>query len=336
VRPNSEEAPLSSHSDGVPDVLEGKAAQTPDLEGMAKIAGGAFVMGSDRHYPEEAPAHKVVVDDFWIDQFAVTNAQFRRFVEATKYVTLAERPVDPADYPGADPSRLAPSSGVFKKAPRGTVLSDHYRWWVYVPGADWRHPRGPSSTIRGLDNHPVVHVAFEDAEAYANWRGKALPTEAEWEFAARGGLDGAEYVWGDEFTPEGRHLANTWQGEFPWQNRYEDGYEWTAPVGSFPPNGYGLHEMAGNVWEWTTDWYQGHDKIASPCCTLDNPRGAAREASADPANAPIPRKVMKGGSYLCAPNYCRRYRPAARMAQPIDTSTCHLGFRCIVRAAERA
>ena len=315
-----------------------EGTQTPNLEGMAQIAGGAFAMGSDRHYPEEAPAHKVVVDDFWIDRFAVTNAEYRRFVEATKYVTLAERPVDPADYPGADPRRLAPSSVVFKKAPRGTALSDHFQWWVYIPGADWRHPRGPSSTIKGLDKHPVVHVAFEDAEAYAKWLGKALPTEAEWEFAARGGLDGAEYVWGDAFTPDGRHVANTWQGEFPWQNRYEDGYEWTAPVGSFPPNGYGLYEMAGNVWEWTADWFQNHDKIASPCCTLDNPNGAAREASVAPGNGgpKIPRKVMKGGSYLCAPNYCQRYRPAARMAQPIDTSICHLGFRCIVRAAKSA
>ena len=312
--------------------------QTPDLEGMAQVAGGVFLMGSDQHYPEEAPAHKVVVDGFWMDRFAVTNAEYRRFVEATKYVTLAERPVNAADYPGADLRRLQPASVVFKKAPRGTALSDHFQWWVYIPGADWRHPRGPSSTIKGLDNHPVVHVAFEDAEAYAKWRGKALPTEAEWEFAARGGRDGAEYVWGDAFTPDGRHLANTWQGEFPWQNRYEDGYEWTAPVGSFPPNGYGLYEMAGNVWEWTTDWFQNHDTSASPCCTLDNPRGAAREASVDPANGgpKIPRKVMKGGSYLCAPNYCQRYRPAARMAQPIDTSICHLGFRCIVRAAKSA
>ena len=312
--------------------------QTPDLEGMAQVAGGVFLMGSDRHYPEEAPAHKVVVGGFWMDRFAVTNAEYRRFVEATKYVTLAERPVNAADYPGADLRRLQPASVVFKKAPRGTALSDHFQWWVYIPGADWRHPRGPSSTIKGLDNHPVVHVAFEDAEAYAKWRGKALPTEAEWEFAARGGLDGAEYVWGDAFTPDGRHLANTWQGEFPWQNRYEDGYEWTAPVGSFPPNGYGLYEMAGNVWEWTTDWFQNHDKIASPCCTLDNPKGSAREASIDPANGgpKIPRKVMKGGSYLCAPNYCQRYRPAARMAQPIDTSICHLGFRCIIRAAKSA
>jgi len=189
--------------------------------------------------------------------------------------------------------------------------------------------------LQGLWNHPVVHVTFEDATAYAKWAGKELPTEAEWELAARGGLDGAEFVWGDELAPNGELRANTWQGEFPWQNTLEDGYEWTAPVGSFPPNGYGLHEMAGNVWEWTTDWYSSsHEGGASACCAPTNPRGGSLEQSFDPAQAiKIPRKVMKGGSYLCAPNYCRRYRPAARMAQPIDTSTCHLGFRCIVRSA---
>jgi formylglycine-generating enzyme required for sulfatase activity len=185
-------------------------------------------------------------------------------------------------------------------------------------------------------DHPVVHVAYEDACAYAKWAGKDLPTEAEWEFAARGALEGAEFCWGDEMMPRGKPMANTWQGEFPWQNLCQDGYEWTAPVGSFPPNGYGLHEMAGNVWEWTTDWYQEHGKIKHACCTIDNPRGGEAEQSYDPNSSPgirIPRKVMKGGSYLCAPNYCRRYRPAARMPQAIDTSTCHLGFRCIVRPA---
>jgi formylglycine-generating enzyme required for sulfatase activity len=324
---------LSSIAEIVSGATGAEFARTPPFESMVRIPGGVFLMGSDRHYPEEAPAHRVAVDEFWMDRFAVTNAEFRRFVDATGYVTLAERPVNPADYPGADSQRLAPSSVVFKKAPRGVGLSDHYRWWVYVPGANWRHPRGPSSTTKGLENHPVVHVAFEDAEAYVNWAGKALPTEAEWEFAARGGLDGAEYVWGDEFTPAGRHMTNTWQGEFPWQNRFDDGYEWTAPVGSFQANGYGLFEMAGNVWEWTIDWFQNHDKIESPCCTTRNPRGAERDASYDPGETKIkiPRKVMKGGSYLCAPNYCQRYRPAARMAQPVDTSICHLGFRCIVR-----
>ena len=290
-------------------------------------------MGSDRHYPEEAPVHEVRVDGFWMDQCTVTNREFERFVEETGHVTLAEKPVNAADYPGAKPELLGPSSVMFKRPTRPVDLGDHYDWWVYVRGADWRHPRGPASSIKGLEDHPVVHVAFEDAEAYARWAGKELPTEAEWEFAARGGLDGADYAWGDEFTPGGTHMANTWQGEFPWQNRAEDGFDGTAPVASFPPNGYGLYDVAGNVWEWTTDWYQDHGEIDSPCCTMENPRGARREDSFDPRQPKIkiPRKVMKGGSYLCAPNYCRRYRPAARMAQPVDTSTCHLGFRCIVR-----
>ena len=317
---------------------EANVSAPPAVAGMSRIPGGAFTMGSNDHYPEEAPAHRVRVDPFWIDRYAVTNREFARFVEATGYVTLAERPANPADYPGAKPELLAPSSVMFRKAKERIDLTDHYNWWIYVAGADWRHPRGPGSTIKGLWKHPVVHVAFEDAEAYAAWAGKALPTEAEWEFAARGGLEGAEFTWGDEFTPGNRHMANTWQGEFPWQNLLQDGYEGTAPVGAFPPNGYGLYDMAGNVWEWTTDWYQDHGRIAKPCCTLENPRGGDPDASRDPRlpDVRIPRKVMKGGSHLCAPNYCRRYRPAARMPQGIDTSTCHLGFRCIVRDAGAA
>jgi len=300
---------------------------------MVWIPGGAFLMGSDRHYPEEAPAHKVKVAGFWISAHTVTNAEFGRFVDATDYVTVAERPANPADYPGAQPELLVPASVVFKKT-RGPVdLSNPYNWWTYVAGADWRHPRGPDSTIDDLADHPVVHVAYEDAEAYSTWRGHELPTEAEWEFAARGGLEDTEFTWGNEYMPNHTPMANTWQGEFPWQNHVDDGYEWTAPVGSFPPNGYGLYNMAGNVWEWTTDWFQEHRQIKSACCTIDNPRGGERNLSCDPRTPTIriPRKVMKGGSYLCAPNYCRRYRPAARMPQPIDTSTCHLGFRCIVR-----
>ena len=311
------------------------ASSRPPAENMVWIPGGTFRMGSDRHYPEEAPAHKVKVSGFWMGAYAVTNAEFGRFVAATGYVTVAERPANPADYPGARPELLVPASVVFKKA-RGPVdLGNPYNWWTYAAGADWRHPRGPESTIDNLLDHPVVHVAFEDAEAYTKWRGQELPTEAEWEFAARGGLEDAEFTWGNEYMPDGTPMANTWQGEFPWQNRVEDGYEWTAPVGSFPPNGYGLYDMAGNVWEWTTDWYQDHSRITSACCTIDNPRGGKREESRDPRmpTIKIPRKVMKGGSYLCAPNYCRRYRPAARMPQPIDTSTCHLGFRCIVHGA---
>jgi sulfatase modifying factor 1 len=314
-------------------MLDNISNTAPDVEDMVHIPSGTFLMGSDRHYPEEAPAHKVQVNAFWIDRYAVTNDAFGRFVAATGYKTSAENPANPDDYTGAKPELLAPSSVMFKKPQQPVDLANPHNWWVYVRGADWRHPRGPASSIKGLGNHPVVHVAFEDAEAYAHWVGKELPTEAEWEFAARGGLEAADYSWGDEFTPGGKHMANTWQGEFPWQNKYEDGYEWTAPVGSFSPNGYGLYDMAGNVWEWTTDWYQEHGTIDSPCCTMENPRGGKREASFDPRlpNIKIPRKVMKGGSYLCAPNYCRRYRPAARMAQPVDTSTCHLGFRCIIR-----
>jgi formylglycine-generating enzyme required for sulfatase activity len=289
-------------------------------ETMVRIPGGTFRMGSERHYPEEAPVRDATVGAFLMDPYAVTNAEFARFVDETRYVTVAERPVDPTAYPDAKPEVLVPSSVLFRK-PAGPVdMNNIYNWWFYVPGTDWRHPRGPDSSLNDLSNHPVVHVAFEDAEAYAKWAGKELPTEAEWEFAARGGLDGASYVWGEEFMPGGKPMANTWQGSFPWQNLLMDGYEWTAPVGSFPPNGYGLYEMAGNVWEWTTDWYQDTTAVGKSCCTASTgAKGAPR------------RKVMKGGSYLCAPNYCRRYRPAARMAQEADSGACHLGFRCIIR-----
>jgi formylglycine-generating enzyme required for sulfatase activity len=293
-------------------------------------------MGSDRHYPEERPVHRVAVDGLWVDRHPVTNADFERFVAATGYVTFAELPPDPADYPGALPEMLYPGSLVFVKPPGPVDRSQIGNWWRLMRGADWRHPRGPSSSLAGLEQHPVVHVCYSDAQAYAQWAGKELPTEAEWEFAARGGLDGATYAWGEEFMPQGRPMANTWQGEFPWQNRVEDGYEGTSPVGAFPPNGYGLYDVIGNVWEWTTDWYYpSHPKEAlKSCCTPRNPRGGAEKDSYDPRQPEIriPRKVIKGGSHLCAPNYCRRYRPAARFPEPIDTSTCHLGFRCIVRA----
>lgn len=324
-------------------VAEAAPSSAPDRttppEGMVWVPGGTFLMGSDRHYPEEAPAHRVTVDGFWMDCCAVTNDQFRRFVEETGYVTVAERVPDPADYPGAKPELLVPASVVFRPPRHRVDLRNHFNWWAYVPGANWRHPFGPDSSIDGLGDHPVVHIAYEDAEAYARWAGKELPTEAEWEFAARGGLDGATYAWGDEFTPGGRFMANTWQGEFPIQNLALDGFEWTAPVRSFPPNGYGLYEMIGNVWEWTSDWYQPHSEaVHSTCCARMNPRGGERERSIDPRTPAIriPRKVIKGGSYLCAPNYCRRYRPAARVAQPVDTSTCHLGFRCIIRPRDGA
>jgi formylglycine-generating enzyme required for sulfatase activity len=302
--------------------------------GMVWIPGGTFVMGSDAHYPEEAPAHPVTIDGFWMDETTVTNAEFRRFVEATGHVTSAERPPNPDDYPGAKPELLVPASIVFRPPAHPVDLSNHYEWWAYVPGADWRHPRGPGSSLDGLHDHPVVHVAFEDAEAYCLWAGKALPTEAEWERAARGGLEGAEYAWGAELMPGGAHLANTFQGAFPHANSAEDGYEWTAPVRSYPPNGFGLYEVTGNVWEWTVDFYEARHRAPGGCCAPEkNPRGGLRERSLDPClpTSSIPRRVTKGGSFLCAPSYCRRYRPAARMAQPIDTSTCHLGFRAVAR-----
>jgi formylglycine-generating enzyme required for sulfatase activity len=288
---------------------------------MVRIPGGSFLMGSDRHYPEEGPARKERVKSFLIDKTAVTNRQFARFVEETGYVTLAEKPARAEDYPGAEPGMLDPSSIVFIRPPAPVDMRNHYNWWRYVKGADWRRPRGPASNLDGFGEHPVVHVAYEDAEAYAAWAGKNLPTEAEWEYAAWGGRSGGEYAWGDEYMPGGKPMANTWQGEFPLRNTLEDGFEHTAPVGSFPPNGFGLFDMIGNVWEWTCDLYDA--------------RGAGgRDGCCGPSVlARIPRKVMKGGSFLCAPNYCRRYRPAARMAQSVDTSTCHLGFRCVVREA---
>jgi formylglycine-generating enzyme required for sulfatase activity len=306
----------------------------PPAEGMAWVPGGEFLMGSDEHYPEEAPAHRVRVDGFWIDRCAVTNDEFARFVKATGHVTLAEQVPDPADYPDARPELMVAASSVFRRPDHPVDLNDAYQWWAWVPGANWRHPRGPQSSLRGMGNHPVVHVAWRDVDAYAAWAGKDLPTEAEWERAARGGVEGAEFAWGDEPTPGGRHMANVWQGDFPHHNTLADGWEYTAPARSFPPNGYGLFQVTGNVWEWTADWYQDHARGAPehPCCAVDDPRGASREASVDPARpGGIARKVMKGGSHLCALNYCRRYRPAARMAQAVDTSTSHLGFRCMVR-----
>lgn len=304
--------------------------------GMVWIPGGTFRMGSDRHYPEEAPVHRVTVDGFWIDRHPVTNAQFARFVQETGHRTFAEIPPDPRDYPGALPEMLFAGSLVFVQ-PSGPVdLRDLRNWWHFVPGADWQHPLGAGSTIEGLMDHPVVHVSYADAEAYARWAGNSLPTEAEWEYAARGGLEGAEFAWGDELAPGGTIMANTWQGEFPWQNLLEDGFERTSPVGSFPPNGYGLFDMIGNTWEWTADWYRPRHPAEKQksCCVPRNPRGGEERESRDPAmpQVAIPRKVLKGGSHLCAPNYCRRYRPAARFPQPIDTSTSHVGFRCVVRA----
>jgi formylglycine-generating enzyme len=292
-------------------------------ENMAWIAGGEFAMGSKDFYPEERPVRRVAVEGFWIDTHPVTVAEYRRFVLETSYVTVAERPLDPNDYPDADPDLLRPGSLVFRKTAGPVPLNDVRNWWEYVPGTFWREPSGPGTTIDGRDHHPVVQVAYEDAEAYASWVGKGLPTEAEWEYAARGGLDGAVFAWGDEQFPRGKPMANTWQGEFPWQNLRVDGFEGTSPVGSFPPNGLGLYDMCGNVWEWTTGTFTS-SHAQSPCCAPELLPGER-----------FPRKVIKGGSHLCAPNYCLRYRPAARQGETVDTSTGHIGFRCVVRPEQR-
>jgi formylglycine-generating enzyme len=307
---------------------------------MIWIPGGTFRMGSDKHYAEEAPVHRVTVDGFWIDRTPVTNRQFRKFIHETGYLTFAEKPPEAKDYPGALPHMLKAASLVFTPPKHPVDLRDWSQWWKFKAGANWRRPYGPRSSISGLDDHPVVHVAYCDAEAYANWAVKELPTEAEWEFAARAGLDGAEFAWGDAFTPDGQHRANTWQGNFPHENLAADGFNRTSPVTAFPANGYGVYDMIGNVWEWTVDWWSAQHETDAPkvCCIPENPRGGSAEESYDPCQPQIKiaRKVLKGGSHLCAPNYCRRYRPAARHPEPVDTSASHVGFRCIVRQAGAA
>ena len=293
------------------------------LAGMRLIRGAEFRMGAEGFYEDEGPVRTVRVGDVWIDEAPVTNAQFARFVEATGHVTFAEYPPDPADYPGMPPEMARAGSVVFRppdQAPGAAVdAASEPSWWSFVFGAEWRHPLGADSGLAGLEDHPVVHVTAADAEAYARWAGKALPTEAEWEYAARGGLEGATYAWGEDFEPDGRSMAKTWQGEFPWRNDAPAGLERTAPVASYPANGWGLFDMIGNVWEWTADVYAGPPHPGSPCC------GGARPTER------IPRRVVKGGSHLCVPSYCRRYRPAARWPQPVDTSTSHVGFRCVAR-----
>ena len=322
------------------------AAVLPRPKSMLWVPGGTFSMGSADFYPEERPVRTVAVDGFWLDEHPVTVAEFRRFVRETGYVTVAERPPDPEQYPDADRALLVPGSLVFYPTHGPVDLRDVSRWWRYTPGASWRHPRGPGSTLHGLDRHPVTHVAAADADAYAAWAGKELPTEAEWEFAARGGLEGAVFAWGDEMTPGGRAMANTWQGEFPWQDLKPPHKRGTSPVASFPPNGYGLFDMTGNVWEWTSDYFpvpsrQGPSRQgpSAPhgCCAPADPRAACAEdaVAPDEPGGHLPRRVIKGGSHLCAPNYCLRYRPAARQGEAIDTSTAHLGFRCVLRARPR-
>lgn len=307
-------------------------------ENMVAIPAGTFWMGSDRFYPEEQPVREVAIDGFEIDRGPVTVAEFARFVAATGYLTLAERPPDPAEYPDADPELLVAGSAVFHPTPGPVPLNDPGRWWAYVPGVDWRHPWGPQSSNEQRQDHPVTHIAYQDAVAYTEWAGKELPTEAEWEYAARGGLDRAIFAWGDEMRPTGELMANFWQGDFPWRNTGAKGWRGTTPVGLFPANRYGLHDMTGNVWEWTSDYYSpngaGAESAANACCGPPaNPRVQSPDRSYN-AGAPgqhIPRRVIRGGSHLCAPSYCLRYRPAARQPEAIDTSTSHIGFRCIIR-----
>lgn len=304
---------------------------------MVFIPAGTFTMGSDKFYPEESPSRRVSVDAFWIDETPVTNRQFAAFVDATGHVTTAEIAPKIEDYPGMLPGMDRAGSLVFRKTSGPVDLSVPSNWWVFEFGADWRRPLGPDSSLDALDlwDHPVVHVAWGDAKAYADWAGKALPTEAQHEYAARGGLDGADYSWGDTLAPGGAMMANYWQGLFPFANQCLDGWERTSPVKSYAPNGYGLYDMVGNTWEWTADWWS--ERPADPkkpkghCCTISNPRGGTLKASYDPSQPEvrIGRKVLKGGSHLCAENYCRRYRPAARHPEMIETSTSHIGFRCV-------
>lgn len=304
---------------------------------MVWIPDGNFLMGSAlADYPEEGPTHFATVSGFWMDDSPVTVAQFRRFVRATGYITVAERALAPDEYPQLNPSLLAPGSLVFQQSDGPVDLSNMLNWWRYLPGASWRSPQGPDDYPSGNQTHPVVHVCWEDVQAYGVWANKDLPTEAEWEFAARGGLEGALYTWGDDWMPRGRVMANTWVGEFPWQNLKQPGRQRTSPVRSFPSNGYGLFDMAGNVWEWTADYYRESraDEVGHACCApvdlqVKTAKGSYDES--EPGGAHVPRRVIKGGSHLCAPNYCRRYRPAARQAQQIESSMSHLGFRCIIR-----
>ncbi|HVY11069.1 MAG TPA: formylglycine-generating enzyme family protein [Mycobacteriales bacterium] len=293
---------------------------------MVTVPSGEFVMGSDAHYPEERPAHRREVAAFAIDAHPVTNAEFRRFVKDTGWTTTAERSPDPADFPGAAPADLVPGSLVFTPTAGPVPLDDWQRWWVWTPGADWRHPQGPGSTLHGLDRHPVVHVSFEDATGYAEWAGKSLPAEVEWEYAARAGRPATAYAWGEEMSPRGRAMANTWVGEFPWRND-DNRYPLTSPVGSYPPDPWGLTDMIGNVWEWTcSPWSADHDggapeSAVSACC------GVTPLTEAD-------RRTIKGGSHLCAPTYCQRYRPPARQGQAVRSTTSHIGFRCVIRTGE--
>ncbi|HEY4904310.1 MAG TPA: formylglycine-generating enzyme family protein [Candidatus Sulfotelmatobacter sp.] len=305
----------SSSSQGVP-------------AGMVWITGGRFWMGSD-HMEDSQPVHQVEVKGFWMDRTDVTNEEFARFVQATGYATIAERPLDPKEFANLGPDELAAGSVVFTPPANPISLNDPLAWWRFVRGANWRHPEGPNSDLRGKEKYPVVHIAWPDAMAYAKWAGKRLPTEAEWEFAARGGLDRQNYVWGNELKPGGKWRANTFQGHFPDHNTSEDGYAGVAPVASFEPNGYGLYDMSGNVWQWVSDWYRPdyYAGLSREGSLAQNPEGP--RDSFDPQEPGVQKRVQKGGSYLCTDQYCERYMPGARGKGDPETGTNHLGFRCV-------
>jgi formylglycine-generating enzyme required for sulfatase activity len=317
-------------------------APGPAAAGMVWVPGGEFSMGSsdptglscggNDSMPDARPVHPVHVDGFWMDRTEVTNAEWERFVKATGYVTVAERKPKAEDFPGASPEDLVPGGVVFSPPLAPVALDNHFQWWRYVKGASWRHPDGPKSLVKGREEYPVVHVAYEDAAAYAKWAGKELPTEAQWEFAARGGLTGKPYAWGDELRPGGRWMANIFQGKFPAKDTGEDGYRGIAPVGRFPANGYGLHDMAGNVWEWCRDWYRA-DYYADLAArgVARNPAGPS--SSHDPAEPGVAKRVHRGGSYLCTDQYCTRYMIGTRGKGEVSTGTNHLGFRCVKAAA---
>jgi formylglycine-generating enzyme required for sulfatase activity len=316
----------------------------PAPKGMVWIPGGEFSMGAEKSGDsicsvgmnpagDAGPVHRVYVDGFWMDAADVTNDEFEKFVKATGYVTIAEKAPTKEEFPTAPPENLVAGSVVFTPPPQPVPLDDHYQWWSYVKGADWRHPEGPQSSIKGRGNYPVVQVAYPDAVAYAKWAGKRLPTEAEWEFAARGGLSGKTFAWGDEFKPKGKHMANTYQGQFPVKDSGEDGFVGIAPVKSFPPNGYGLYDMAGNVWQWCSDWYRPdyYLRLAATGGVTRNPQGP--ESPFDPAEPTEKKRVQRGGSFLCTDQYCTRYMVGTRGKGEVTSAANHIGFRCVRDAA---
>jgi sulfatase modifying factor 1 len=326
--------------------VENKLPAPPNAPpGMAWIPGGDFSMGAQQSESlnpvgmqatvDSRPIHRVYVDGFWMDKTDVTNAEFAKFVKATGYVTTAERKPRAEDFPGAPPENLVAGAVVFSPPDHEVPLDDHYQWWSYVHGANWRHPEGPQSNLTGRENFPVVDVSFDDAKAYAKWAGKRLPTEAEWEFAARGGLSGKLYPWGDEFRPDGKWMANTHQGHFPMKDTGEDGHIGISEVGIFPANGYGLYDMAGNVWQWTSDWYRPdyYARLMAIGGTAKNPTGPS--SAYDPGEPNQPKKVQRGGSFLCTDQYCSRYLVGTRGKGEVSTGTNHLGFRCVIPAAPK-